>query len=67
MVRIIFSDGEYTGQTPPVFCVFTGKSTDSKTTANVMTGSVFIEANTGTAYMFEEDTTTWYEVGGSDA
>ena len=31
------------------------------------TGSLFIEVDTGKAYMYDEVGATWYEVGGSDS
>ena len=46
-----------------------GLSTDSKPTANIVTGSVFIELNPSTstvkAYFFDEDSSTWIEAGGA--
>ena len=65
MVRPIYSDGKNDG-TVPVLCVFAGKSGDVKPTENVMTGSVFIEVNTGDSYFFEEESSTWYKDGESD-
>ena len=41
-----------------------GLSTDSKPTANICTGSVFIEVNTGKAYLFNETAGAWVEQGG---
>lgn len=40
-----------------------GLSSDSKPTANICTGSVFIEVNTGKAYLFNEAAGTWVEQG----
>ena len=36
-----------------------GLSTDSKPTANLVTGSVFVEVNTGDGYLFNEAAGTW--------
>ena len=36
-----------------------GLSTDSKPTANLVTGSVFVEVNTGDGYLFNETAGTW--------
>lgn len=40
-----------------------GLSTDSKPTSGLVTGSVFVEVNTGKAYLFNEDASSWVEVG----
>ena len=42
-----------------------GLSTDSKPTADLVTGSVFVEVNTGDAYLFDETGAEWDKVGGS--
>ena len=40
-----------------------GLSTDSKPTTGIVTGSVFVEVNTGKAYLFDETGDgTWNEV-----
>lgn len=39
-----------------------GLSTDSKPTTGIVTGSVFVEVNTGKAYLFNEDSSAWVEV-----
>ena len=39
-----------------------GLSTDSKPTTGVITGSVFVEVDTGKAYLFNEASSTWVEV-----
>lgn len=41
-----------------------GLSTDSKPTANICTGSVFTEVDTGDVYMFDEEGGTWYGING---
>ena len=43
-----------------------GLSTDSKPTEGILTGSVFIEIDTGKAYFFDEESTTWMEAGGEN-
>lgn len=66
MVRILYSEGKL-GEGVPVFCVFAGKSTDTKPTDGVMTGSSFREVNTGKSYVYEEEEQVWYdEDGGSN-
>ena len=39
-----------------------GLSTVSKPTTGVITGSVFVEVDTGKAYLFNEASSTWVEV-----
>lgn len=36
-----------------------GLSTDSKPTADIVTGSVFVEVNTGDGYLFNEAASAW--------
>lgn len=36
-----------------------GLSTDSKPTTGIVTGSVFVEVDTGDAYLFDEEGSTW--------
>ena len=38
-----------------------GLSTDSKPTENIVTGSVFLEVNTGKGFLFNETAGTWVE------
>ena len=40
-----------------------GLSTDSKPTTGIVTGSSFVEVDTGKAYLFDEDSSTWDEQG----
>ena len=40
-----------------------GLSTDSKPTTGIVTGSVFVEVNTGKCFLFNEDASAWVEVG----
>ena len=42
-----------------------GLSTDTKPTAGIVTGSVFVEVDTGDAYLYDEHGTEWDKVGGS--
>ena len=39
-----------------------GTSTETKPTANIATGSKFIEVDTDKKYMFEEDSGDWVEI-----
>ena len=65
MVRLLYSDGKYDGSVP-TYCEFAGKSTDTKPTEGIMTGSTFLEVDTGDAYLFEEEAPAWHKAGGSD-
>lgn len=38
-----------------------GTSSEAKPTQNIAMGSVFIEVDTGKAYLFNETTSTWVE------
>ena len=44
-----------------------GKSTDDKPTRDVITGSLFVEVDTGKVYFFDEDSGTWLDSGGGNA
>ena len=39
-----------------------GLSTDTKPTSNIITGSVFVEVDTGKAFLFNETASAWVEV-----
>lgn len=39
-----------------------GLSTDSKPTSGIVTGSVFLEVDTGKVYLFDEVGSQWQEV-----
>ena len=41
-----------------------GLSTDTKPTSGLITGSLFVEVDTGKVYLFNEDASTWGEQGG---
>lgn len=46
------------------YCELAGLSTDSKPTTGIITGSMFLEVDTGKAYAFDETGDgTWYELG----
>ena len=40
-----------------------GLSTDTKPTTGVITGSVFIEIDTSSAYFYDEDSGNWIKAG----
>lgn len=42
-----------------------GLSTDTKPTDDVLTGSIFIEIDTGNAYFYDEENTEWIKAGGA--
>ena len=44
---------------------YAGNSNDAKPLSDIIaTGSVFIEVDTGSVYMFDEDNSEWYSVSG---
>lgn len=43
---------------------FAGNSGDTKPTTNVCTGSLFMEADTGDVYVFDEESGNWSKIGG---
>lgn len=61
MVRILESKPHYPGLH---YIEAAGLSTDTKPTDNLVTGSVFIEVDTGKAYFFDEIAGEWIEAGG---
>ena len=40
-----------------------GLSTDSKPTSGLVTGSLFLEVDTGKVYAFDEVSSTWTQMG----
>ena len=46
-----------------LFCNFAGNSSDSKPTEGIITGSTFLEVDTGIEYLFDEDTGAWEATG----
>ena len=63
MIRIldsrIYEDGKN-------YVEYAGLSTDTKPTANIITGSSFVEVDTGDAYLFDEVGEDWYKIGGGE-
>ena len=53
------TDGKY-------YAVIAGLSTDAKPTASLITGSRFVEADTGARYMFDESAGQWNETDSPD-
>lgn len=56
MVRIL-TDRLFTGDKH--FIEAFGLSTDDKPTTDIITGSTFVEADTGDVYMYDEDGAAW--------
>ena len=46
-----------------LLCRFAGNSSDSKPTAGIVTGSSFIEVDTGKEFLFDEDSQAWNATG----
>lgn len=49
-----------------VLYTYTGLSTDTKPTQNITGGSMFIEIDTSTLFIFDESGQTWVAWGASD-
>ena len=60
MVRLTHSTATINDK---LYCEFAGLSTDEKPTANLLTGSIFIEVDTSKAYFFDEESGEWLEAG----
>ena len=41
-----------------------GKSTESKPTTGIVSGSLFLESDTGDVYVFDEMDVAWTKIGG---
>lgn len=60
MIRIIemgYDAGKY-------YIEAAGLSTDTKPSENLVTGSLYLEVDTGTVYAFDEVSGTWNQIGG---
>ena len=51
----------YTGNL--LYCRFVGNSSDSKPTTGIITGSTFLEVDTGKEYLFDESVNEWVATG----
>ena len=61
MVRIIVNRPFIEGKN---YIEAAGLSTDEKPTGTVITGSLFLEADTGDVYVYEETGGDWTKIGG---
>ena len=41
-----------------------GKSTETKPTTGIVSGSLFLESDTGDVYVFDETDVAWTQIGG---
>lgn len=48
--------------TTKAICDMAGDSNDEKPTDTVLTGSSFVEADTGKGFLFNEDDESWHEI-----
>lgn len=62
MIRII--ENKWNGYGDRHYIEAAGLSTDDKPTAGLVTGSLFLEVDTGAVYAFDETTDTWNPIGG---
>lgn len=61
MIRVI--ENKWQGYGDRHYIEAAGLSTDAKPTAGLVTGSLFLEVDTGKVYAFDETTNTWNEMG----
>ena len=54
------------GKDRELYAVYNGLSTDEKPTDYLITGSVFIEIDTGNVYFYDEENNVWIKAGGDD-
>lgn len=54
-------EDQITGDNKHISTIF-GASGESKPTTGMADGSVFVEVDTGKAYLFNEDSSAWVEV-----
>lgn len=64
MVREIVSKGNKYDATEPAYKEFAGLSTDAKPEERVLTGSLFLEVDTGEWYAFDEESGDWTKIAG---
>lgn len=62
MIRVI--ENKWQGYGDKHYIEAAGLSTDSKPTDGLVTGSLFLEVDTGTVYAFDEVGGTWNQIGG---
>ena len=62
MIRVI--ENKWAGYGDKHYIEAAGLSTDTKHTTNLVTGSLFLEVDTGKVYAFDEISGTWNEIGG---
>jgi hypothetical protein len=62
MIRII--ENKWQGYGDRHYIEAAGLSTDAKPTNDLVTGSLFMEVDTGKVYAFDEVGGTWNEIGG---
>lgn len=62
MIRII--ENKWQGYGDKHYIEAAGLSTDAKPTNDLVTGSLYMEVDTGKVYAFDEVGGTWNEIGG---
>ena len=62
MIRVI--ENKWAGYGDKHYIEAAGLSTDTKPATNLVTGSLFLEVDTGKVYAFDEVGGTWNEIGG---
>jgi len=62
MIRVI--ENKQQGYGDKHYIEAAGLSTDTKPTANLITGSLYLAVDTGKIYAFDEVSEAWNEIGG---
>ena len=62
MIRTI--ELKYNASLERHYAEFAGLSTDTKPTGTIVTGSLFLEVDTGYIYAYDEISNTWTKIGG---
>lgn len=62
MIRVI--ENKWQGYGGKHYIEAAGLSTDTKPTEDLVTGSLFLEVDTGTVYAYDEVSGTWNQIGG---
>ena len=64
MIRIVESISKYNYGDDRRYLELAGLSTDPKPVDRLVTGSLFLEVDTGSVYAFDEISETWNQIGG---
>lgn len=62
MIRTV--ETKWTGYGDKLYIEAAGLSTDTKPTEKIVTGSFFLEVDTGKLFSFDEESAEWKPIGG---